>query len=111
MRRLRWKMYQGAREEATMAEIEVTRAAETDQAWEFDVTVREADGQSTHRMALSRADLADLRGEPGDPEGFVRDCFEFLLAREPKEAIMSRFDVRDIGRYFPEFREEISSPT
>jgi hypothetical protein len=101
-------MTQGEEEEAAMAEIEVTRAAETDQAWEFDVTVREANGQRTHRMTLSRADLADLRGEGGDAEGFVRDCFEFLLAREPKESIMSRFDVRDIGRYFPEFRKVIS---
>jgi hypothetical protein len=101
-------MTQGEEEEAAMAEIEVTRAAETDQAWEFDVTVREANGQSTHRMTLSRADLADFRGERGDAEGFVRDCFEFLLAREPKESIMSRFDVRDIGRYFPEFRKVIS---
>jgi hypothetical protein len=100
----------GEREEAAVAEIEVTRAAETDQAWEFVVTVREATGQSTHRMTLSHAELADLRGERADPEGFVRDCFEFLLAREPKESIMSRFDVRDIGRYFPEFREEISRP-
>jgi hypothetical protein len=101
-------MTQGEEEEAAMAEIEVTRAAETDQAWEFDVTVREANGHRTHRMTLSRADLADLRGEGGDAEGFVRDCFEFLLAREPKESIMSRFDVRDIGRYFPEFRKVIS---
>lgn len=103
-------MNQAEREEAAVAEIEVTRAAETDQALEFDVTVREADGHSAHRMTLSRADLADLRGEAEDPEGFVRDCFEFLLAREPKESIMSRFDVRDIGRYFPEFREQISRP-
>lgn len=92
-----------------MTEIDVTRAAETDQAWAFDVTVREADGRSTHRMTVTRADLADLRGERGDPERFVRDCFEFLLARESKESIMSRFDVRDIARYFPEFRERISS--
>ena len=92
-----------------MAEIEVTRAGETDLAWMFDVTVREAAGHSTHRMTVTRADLADLRGEGADPERFVRDCFEFLLAREPKESIMSRFDVRDIARYFPEFRERISS--
>lgn len=102
-------MREGEREEAAMAEIEVTRAGEADQAWTFDVTVREADGHSTHRMTVTRADLADLRGERADPERFVRDCFEFLLAREPKESIMTRFDVRDIARYFPEFRDRISS--
>jgi hypothetical protein len=94
-----------------MAEIDVTVAEETDEAWAFDVTVREPDGRSSHRMTVTRADLVDLRGEGSDPERFVRDSFEFLLAREPKESIMSRFDVRDIARYFPEFRERISRPS
>jgi hypothetical protein len=93
-----------------MAEIDVRLTDETDEAWAFDVTVREGSSRSSHRMTVTRTDLADLRGEGSDPERFVRDCFEFLLAREPKDSIMSRFDVRDIARYFPEFREEISRP-
>jgi hypothetical protein len=30
-----------------------------------------------------------------------------LLDREPKEAILSRFDVSVISRYFPEFEREL----
>ena len=31
----------------------------------------------------------------------------FLLEREPKESILSRFDLPIISRYFPEYEEEI----
>ena len=34
-------------------------------------------------------------------------AFRFLLDREPKEAILGRFDVTVISRYFPEFEREL----
>ena len=34
-------------------------------------------------------------------------AFRFLLDREPKESILSRFDVTVISRYFPEFEQEL----
>jgi hypothetical protein len=37
------------------------------------------------------------------PENLVRGSFEFLLAREPRESILSAFDLPLIGRYFPEY--------
>jgi hypothetical protein len=37
----------------------------------------------------------------------VRAAFAFLLDREPKEAILARFDVAVIARYFPEFEREL----
>ena len=33
--------------------------------------------------------------------------FRFLLDREPKESILTRFDVTVIARYFPEFEREL----
>jgi hypothetical protein len=30
-----------------------------------------------------------------------------LLEREPKESILTRFDLSVIGRYFPEYEREI----
>ena len=38
----------------------------------------------------------------------MRDCFAFLLEREPKESILRSFDVSVIGGYFPEFEREIA---
>lgn len=41
-------------------------------------------------------------------ERLIRASFGFLLAREPNTAILSRFDLRVIGRYFPEYEQEIT---
>lgn len=73
----------------------------------FSVRVAEGRGESRHEVTASKSDLARL-AKAGEPAAdFVRRCFEFLLAREPKESILSRFDVSVIGKYFPEFEREI----
>jgi hypothetical protein len=41
------------------------------------------------------------------PERCLEAAFRFLLDREPKESILSRFDVTGISRYFPEFEQEL----
>ena len=42
-----------------------------------------------------------------DEAELVRASFEFLLEREAKESILTRFDLPVIGRYFPEYEPEI----
>jgi hypothetical protein len=37
----------------------------------------------------------------------VTRSFDFLLAREPAEAILRRFDLMVIARYFPDFERSI----
>ena len=39
----------------------------------------------------------------------MRQSFAFLLEREPAGSILPRFDLTVIGRYFPEWREEMRS--
>jgi hypothetical protein len=77
-------------------------------AGEGRFAVRVEDGRSTteHDVTISADDLGRL-GSGRTPEAFVRDCFAFLLEREPKESILRSFDVSVIGRYFPEFEREI----
>ena len=44
------------------------------------------------------------------PEEVVKKSFEFLLAREPKESILSSFDIPEtIVKFFPNFEKEILS--
>lgn len=86
-------------------EIQVRRK-ESDRGYRFLVTVVDTEGESTHEVTLAERDYERLRGN-ASPEEFIRACFEFLLAREPKESILSRFDVSVISRYFPEFENEI----
>ncbi len=49
----------------------------------------------------------DLTGGKIPKEELIKKSFEFLLEREPKESILSRFNLRIINQYFPEFEEEI----
>lgn len=81
----------------------------TGDALAFEVRVGGGDAATVHRVTLSPADHDRLAGGR-TPEAFVRDCFAFLLAREPKESILRSFDVSVISRYFPEFEREIAGP-
>jgi hypothetical protein len=73
----------------------------------FRVQVREGAGATEHRVTLKASDFARLASPGETHEAFLRRCFEFLLEREPKESIMSSFDVMVIARYFPEFDSTI----
>lgn len=74
---------------------------------EFSVEVDEGGSSSEHQVTVSPEDLERLASDYDSPEDFIRACFEFLLAREPKEQILRRFDVTTISRYFPEFEDSI----
>lgn len=89
-----------------MAEVDV-HASSTSSGWRFDVTVREGPSQTEHEVTLSRQAYDELSGGSVPPEALVREAFAFLLEREPKEAILRRFDLPVIGRYFPEFKAEL----
>ena len=89
--------------------IEVRRRGEGDPL-EFEVVVREGQGVSRHRVTMQKALCERLTGGKHTPERCLEAAFRFLLEREPKESILARFDVRDIGRYFPEFDRDVLHP-
>ena len=71
----------------------------------FDVIVRDARGESRHRVTIE-ADEAERWAKLGaEPSPCVEAVMRFLLDREPKESIMSAFDTGVVRRYFPEFDE------
>jgi hypothetical protein len=73
----------------------------------FEVTVRDAEGASTHEVTVWPSDVA--RYAPGaTPEALVEASFAFLLEREPKDAILPRFELPVIERYFPEYLTTIA---
>lgn len=85
--------------------IDVTRLA-GDEPLTFDVTVREGASESRHHVSLSHEDLARL-SNGHEAERVIESVFRFLLDREPKESILSRFDVTVIARYFPDFERKL----
>jgi hypothetical protein len=68
----------------------------------FRVVVTDDNGSSSHLVTVMPSDVE--RYAPGSsPEELLEAAFAFLLAREPKEAILARFELPVIEQYFPEF--------
>ena len=83
-----------------MAKITVESIGDT----RYRVSVAEEHSQTTHVVTV----------DPGGPhhgasgaEELVAASFRFLLDREPKESILSEFDIDVISSYFPEFPTQI----
>jgi hypothetical protein len=92
-----------------MAEISVAAGAEEAERLSFQVRVAGDSSETTHEVTVARADLERLARDDETGTQFIQRCFEFLLEREPNEAIMRTFDVSVIKTYFPNFEEEIAS--
>jgi len=84
------------------------RTAPQDDGWVFQVTVSQGSSQTSHRVTMTRDVYERLTGARCPPEELVRRSFEFLLEREPKESILSEFDITVISRYFPGYEAEIA---
>jgi hypothetical protein len=85
--------------------IEVRRLVGAE-SLEFEAIVRDANGETRHRVTMAHQTYERLTGGRSSPEHCVEAAFEFLLAREPKESILPRFDLSVISRYFPEFERQ-----
>jgi hypothetical protein len=60
-----------------------------------------------HAVSVSPAEL-ERYAPAAEAALLVDESFRFLLEREPKEAILPRFEIGAIERYFPEFPREIA---
>ncbi len=72
-----------------------------------DVSVTDSNGTKHFAVTVKKSDYQRLTGGAVPVEDLVQKSFEFLLEREPKESILSQFDLPVIGRYFPEYEQEI----
>lgn len=73
----------------------------------FRVTVTDDSGQSRHSVSLSPGFYEKLTGKKVPEELLIERSFQFLLERESKESILREFDLPLIGRYFPNYENEI----
>jgi hypothetical protein len=85
------------------AKIEIEKTGD----FEFRIRIIEKSSESAHRVTMKQDEYARLTGGKIEPEELLKHSFEFLLEREPKESILSRFDLSVINRYFPEYEREI----
>lgn len=78
------------------------------EGWHCWVSVGQDVGRTTHDVDVTAADLERLAPGATDPTTLVRESFEFLLEREPRESILRRFALTDIELYFPDYRAAIT---
>ena len=73
----------------------------------YHVAVDESGTATSHVVTVWPSDVE--RYAPGaTPEELLEASFAFLLEREPKEAILSRFELPVIERYFPDYLDRIA---
>ena len=74
----------------------------------FQVAVEKRGSKTTHTVTLTDKYYKKLTGGILSKEDLIKKSFEFLLEREPKESIMSKFDLTVISKFFPEYESYIS---
>ena len=74
---------------------------------EFRVRVEEKDASKEYVVSLEDSYYQDLTRRKITKEELIEKSFKFLLERESKESILSKFNLKIIKSYFPEFEEEI----
>ena len=73
----------------------------------FDVIVRDARGESRHRVTIGPDEARRWAELGAEPSRRVEAVMRFLIDREPKESILSAFDTNVVRRYFPEFDDAL----
>lgn len=73
----------------------------------FLVIVDEENSKTEHNVELDDEYYQKLSGAKISKEELIKKSFEFLLEREPKESILSSFNLKVIKRYFPEYEEKV----
>ena len=86
-----------------MNDIAILKQEGTESGCRFVVTIDDI----KFEVEVERAHWQEITNGTEDAEELVRRSFEFLLEREPKEAILHRFNLRDIKKYFPEYPRDI----
>jgi hypothetical protein len=91
-----------------MEEISITEKIDTPTGWQFSVTLGTDPDTTSHTVTLDQTYWQKLTAGKITPEDLVKKSFAFLLEREPKESILSHFDLPVINTYFPEYEQTIA---
>ena len=73
----------------------------------YRVEVSHQGQTSRHRVTVSPDELEHYGGG-ASAEALLAESFRFLLEQEPLSAILSRFELSTIERYFPEYPDVIT---
>ena len=74
---------------------------------DFGVEVTIGAASTKHRVTVPEGMLDQLDLGEAEAEDVIRESFAFLLEREPATSILPQFSLDEIGRYFPEYFQEL----
>lgn len=75
---------------------------------EYRISIIPDEGShTTHLVTLDEQYWQELTSGKMSGQDLIEATFEYLLNIEENEAIMPRFDLRDIAEYYPEFENNI----
>ncbi len=74
---------------------------------QFTVKVQEGRSSNNYSVTLEDDYYRKLASKKTTKEELIKKSFEFLLEREPKESILSSFNLKVISNYFPEYEKKI----
>jgi len=86
-----------------MDAISITKEEETKDGWLFFVMVGTKGSEKKYKVSITNDYWRELTAGNMTPVDLVKKSFSFLLERESKESILSKFDLRKIQQYFPEY--------
>ncbi|KKU11538.1 MAG: hypothetical protein UX16_C0012G0012 [Parcubacteria group bacterium GW2011_GWB1_45_7] len=92
-----------------MADIKVSPVSDDNDEYIYDVEVTEGGSATEHRVTLAFDYYETITNGEIDPDELVKKSFEFLLDKEPKEAILGEFNIEEILQHFPDFEDEVLS--
>lgn len=90
-----------------MENIDVKMLNKDEGVWNFLVIVGERNDLIQYSVSLLEDYWWKLTNGKISPEELVEKSFSFLLANEPKESILKKFDLSVISIYFPEYESKI----
>lgn len=87
--------------------VTIKNEEQFENGWKYTVHVGPPGDTQEYLVTVDWDYWQELTTGKEAPADLVRRSFEFLLAREPRESILERFDLRVINSFFPEYEEEI----
>lgn len=88
-------------------DIHISDAEKSPNGFTHTVTVKEGGTHTKHRVTIPPTYWEKFSKSYETSQELVRASFEFLLEREPKEAILSEFALPVIQEYFSEYEHTI----
>lgn len=85
------------------------RAKPSADGWLAEVALRHGSREQHHHVRVPEVAWRKLTGGRAPVEDLVRASFDFLLEREPPEAILQAFEITVIPRYFPDYERAMAA--